>query len=168
MIDISTPASRNYFTDKELQCKCNNCKLERLRGGLCAGDARNMNSEFLAHLNRVRERVYVRSMSVSSGFRCRRHSEEVRKREQAEHDGKPYVLGDHPSGVGVDVRVHGIGAHDLMQALHVYNWLHTQAGLPQPFTAICPHQRGPLYQRFIHIGGNVKAPGRRRPWLWTY
>ncbi|WP_444900590.1 hypothetical protein ACJJIX_19350 [Microbulbifer sp. VAAC004] len=116
----------------------------------------------------MRERVYCRSMPVTSGFRCRRHSVVVAKRESAELNGKPYVRGDHAGGVGADVHVYGKDAHHLMQALHIYNCLHAQAGLPQPFTAICPNQRGASLERFIHIGGNVEAPGRPRPWLWTY
>ncbi|GAA5443131.1 hypothetical protein Misp06_01307 [Microbulbifer sp. NBRC 101763] len=168
MLDFLTPANRNYFSYKELQCRCNNCITERHQGDTCVGNAQNMNHEFMQHLNRVREKVYCRSMPISSGYRCSRHPVELRKREQAKRDGKPYIHGDHPSGVGVDVRIYGANAHDLIEALHIYNWWHSQRGMPRPFTAICPNQRGPYTGRFIHIGGNTDFPGRPRPWLWTY
>ncbi|GAA5442627.1 hypothetical protein Misp06_00801 [Microbulbifer sp. NBRC 101763] len=168
MIDISTPASRNYFTDEELQCRCTFCARSREQGEREAGSASNMKADFLAHLNRVRERVYCRPMPVSSGYRCQHHPEESFNRRRVEQAGKTWTPGDHPCGVGVDIRIHGSAAHVLMRSLHVYNWFHLQKNQPQPFTAICPHQRGLTQDRFIHIGGNNLAPGRPRPWLWTY
>ncbi|WP_444891752.1 hypothetical protein ACJJIE_00125 (plasmid) [Microbulbifer sp. TRSA001] len=151
-----------------MQCKCIVCKAARSLGESAPGCASKMKLEFLAHLNRVRERVYGRPMPISSGYRCEHHPIEARKRKQAEEEGRTRPLGDHSCGVGVDVLASGRNAHDLMQALHVYNWLHIQEGLPQPFTAICPDQRGLVMMRFIHIGSNTEAPGRPRPWLWTY
>ncbi|WP_444922669.1 hypothetical protein ACJJH9_00160 (plasmid) [Microbulbifer sp. DLAB2-AF] len=167
MIDIHTPASRGYFTDVEMRCGCAVCNHARSQGERAPGCASNMRLDFMAHLNRVRERVYCRPMPIASGFRCEHHPEESFKRRRAEQAGT-WIPGDHPSGVGVDVRVQGSDAHALMRALHVYNWFHIQNNLPQPFTAICPHQRGRKQGRFIHIGGNTDAPGRPRPWLWTY
>ncbi|MDP5210978.1 D-Ala-D-Ala carboxypeptidase family metallohydrolase [Microbulbifer sp. 2205BS26-8] len=168
MIDITTPASKNYFTVQELQCRCADCEEERNNGEGARGCASNVKEWFLSHLNRVRERVYCRPMPVTSGYRCTHHPIEASKAKRAMQEGRSHILGDHPCGVAVDVGVYGKDAHYLMQALHVYNWLHTQKELPQPFTAICPNQRGPHHKRFIHIGGNTDAPGRKRPWIWTY
>ncbi|QFT56618.1 Peptidase M15 [Microbulbifer sp. THAF38] len=168
MINFTTPASRNYFSQEELQCRCKNCTAERRSGNVSNGDAKYMISDFIQHLNRVRENVYCRPMPISSGYRCSRHPIEARKRKQAKLDSKPYHPGDHPSGVGVDVSVYGANAHDLIESLHIYNWWHTQRGMARPFTAICPNQRGPYSKRFIHVGGNTDSPGRPRPWLWTY
>ncbi|WP_299948600.1 hypothetical protein [uncultured Microbulbifer sp.] len=56
----------------------------------------------------------------------------------------------------------------LARLLNATCALHTQKELPQPFTAICPNQRGPLGKRFIHIGANSHVLGRPRPWIWTY
>lgn len=165
---ITAPATRNWFSDTELHCHCDECKALRANGDALGFNHDQVDPTFLAHLNRVREFWYCQAMPLSSGFRCLAHPIEAKKVRAAQAKDQPFVPGDHPSGVGVDVRVAGAQAFYLEQALHVYNWAHQMAGLDLPFTAISAHQRGGWGGRFVHIGGNPAATGRPRPYSWTY
>ena len=162
------PASRNYFTPEELQCRCSQCQAARRANEVIGFNADQVDPLFLLHVNSVREGLYGQAMPVTSGFRCLAHPREVSKVQKARHAGREFVPGDHPSGLGIDVGVAGEQALYLMRALHVYNWTMEQLGRPQPFTAISSHQRGSWAERFVHIGGNPEAVGRPRPHTWTY
>lgn len=168
MTSITATPSKNWFSEKELQCRCSVCQHNRKAGEAIGFNADQIDVGFLQHLNRLREFWYCQPMAVSSGFRCVAHPREQAKRLAAEERGTPFIPGDHPCGLAVDVQVSGAPALALMEAAAAYNWAHLQAGLPRPFTAISLHQRGQWAGRFVHLGGNTEAPGRPRPTTWTY
>lgn len=168
MTNIWAKPTRNWFTDGELQCRCNGCKSARVAGEGLGFNANQVKPDFLMHLNRLREFWYGQPMGVSSGFRCIQHPLEAKKLRAAQESFTEFVPGDHPCGVGVDIRVAGANALAIIEAAGAYNFAHLRAGLPRPFTAISPNQRGEWNSRFVHLGGNSNAHRRPRPHTWTY
>ncbi|WP_406828136.1 hypothetical protein [Microbulbifer sp. ARAS458-1] len=168
MTSITEAPTRNWFTSEELQCGCNGCNVAREAGEQVGFNADQVKAGFLLHLNRLREFWYGKPMVVSSGFRCIEHPLEAKKRTAAMKASVEYVPGDHPCGVGVDIQLAGERALELIEAAGSYNRAHLKLGLPRPFSAISPNQRGDWNTRFVHLGGNTNAPRRPRPHIWTY
>ncbi|WP_160153327.1 hypothetical protein [Microbulbifer sp. ALW1] len=168
MTSITEKPTRNWFTDKELQCGCRHCQTARKAGEPVGFNAGEMKLEFLLHLNRLREYWYCKPMPVSSGFRCLSHPIEAKKVTGAKAAGLGFVPGDHPCGLGVDIQLAGEDALELLEAAGAYNYAHARAGMGRPFTAISPNQRGTWGSRFVHLGANVDGIGRPRPTIWTY
>lgn len=165
---LTEPAGRDYFTDAELQCSCATCRQARADGDAVGFNADQVDPQFRAHLNRLRETLYGGAIPVNSGFRCLAHPIEARKLQGARERGVEFIPGDHPEGLGVDAGLAGRAAFELMAAAHLYNQLLLALGRPLAFTAISPHQYGPRDGRFVHLGGNPAARGRPRPHTWTY
>ncbi len=65
--------------------------------------------------------------------------------------------GPHTTGRAVDISIYGDRALALvMRAAKI------------GFTGVGFKQHGQLNQRFIHLDDLPEAPGRPRPWIWTY
>jgi zinc D-Ala-D-Ala carboxypeptidase len=86
---------------------------------------------------------------VPSAYRCPSHNIAV-------SSTGPY--GPHTTGHSIDIGVYGY------KAVTVFRLVITHGG----FTGIGINQKGPLYQRFIHLDDLEEKAGRPRPWIWTY
>ena len=82
---------KNYFSAKELGCKCG-----------C--NTNNFDSEFLLKLNAIREECGF-SFVLTSAYRCKNHPIEARKTRP----------GSHNAGKAVDVRCSGEKALDVLR-----------------------------------------------------
>jgi len=119
------------FSEKEFACShCGEC---------------HMNESFIAKLQSLRSH-YGKSMVISSGYRCKDHPIEKRKR-------KP---GTHTSGHAADIKIKQGAAVELL----------TLALRSGAFTGIGIQQKGDHDSRFIHL--DDKDMGPTRPTIWSY
>ena len=119
----------SYFTPEELACT--HCGKQ------------NFNEEVLATLNQMREEAGF-PFVVSSAYRCPEHPIEAKKAN----------LGEHTTGMAVDILVSGEQAHTLLSLAAAY-------GVPR----IGVNQKGARANRFIHLGFNEDYPN---PTVWSY
>lgn len=84
----------NYFSDKELCCKCGNCD--------CS--ITHMDANFMKRLNELRE-LYGKPIYLSSAYRCAEHNAYVR--------GVPNS--PHTRGIAVDIIVSGQDAYRIVK-----------------------------------------------------
>jgi uncharacterized protein YcbK (DUF882 family) len=85
---------------------------------------------------------------INSGYRTPAYNAAV---------SKTGLMGPHTTGRAVDIRVYGGRAFDLGDAAKAYG-----------FTGKGEKGHGPHEGRFIHLDDLPDAPGRPRPWSWTY
>lgn len=90
----------NYFSDKELACKCGKCD-----------SSNHMDPVFMDRLNELRA-VYGAPMYLTSAYRCPEHNEAV--------GGAPNS--PHTKGIAVDVLVSGQHAHRLTKLAFKYGF----------------------------------------------
>ena len=122
-----------FFTTEELECKeTQQC---------------NMDDLFMQKLIDLRQH-FGKPIHISSGYRSREHSAELRK-------GKGKNNGPHTYGKAVDIIVRGGDAHEIVR---LAMWL--------GFTGIGVAQSG--YSRFIHLDMCGDYEGKSRPALWSY
>ena len=112
----------------------------------CCGKA-DMEENFMERLEKLRGQ-YGKGMILSSAYRCSRHNNEVSKTGDD---------GPHTTGQAIDVLISGSNAHILL-------CLASKLG----FTGIGVKQKGPHYQRFLHLDDLPRDEGRPRPWIWSY
>ena len=104
-----------------------------------------MMPDFLDGLDAIRDEL-GEPMVVTSGYRCPLHPIEARK----------LAPGPHQTGLAANIAGHGAMARRLV------------------YLAIAPGysvglmQKGDIAGRYIHIDACEPAPGRPRPWIWTY
>ena len=122
----------NNFSHSEMKCK---------ETGEC-----RMIPSFMDRLQRLREE-FNKPMVVTSGYRSRNHSEELKK-------DRP---GTHAVGCAVDVECFGADALKLIEL-----------ALKHGFTGVGVKQHSDINKRFIHLDDAPNATHRPRPWLWSY
>jgi len=103
--------------------------------------------EFQEELELLRV-AYGRPMRISSAARCPDHNESVSAKRT--RDG-PHTIG------AVDVLVFGSDAWELDRCARRFGW-----------SGIGTHQKEHRETRFKHLDRLVSAPGRPRPWEWSY
>ena len=104
-------------------------------------------SEFMDKLQFLRDFLgFV--LPVTSGYRTPDHNMSV---SSSGRDGP------HTTGRAVDIKIHGTNAFELIEHAPHFG-----------FTAIGLKQHGPHQDRFIHLDDLSRAPGRPRPWVWSY
>ena len=104
-----------------------------------------MHPDFMERLQDLRD-AYGQSMRITSGYRHPTHPIEASK------SGGP---GAHSTGRACDVLCIGADALRL-----------TELAIAMGFTGIGWNQKG--QSRFIHLDDLPDAPGRPRPWCWSY
>ncbi len=65
--------------------------------------------------------------------------------------------GPHTTARAIDIAVHGLAAHDVVRV-----------ALELGFSGLGVRQHGPIDGRFLHLDDLPSAPGRPRPWIWSY
>lgn len=136
----------DFFPFMELEC--HHCKKQ------------GMDADFMVQLVKFRRWTNI-VMPLSSAYRCPEHNAAV---------SLSGLDGPHTTGQAVDIKVFGAKAHHLLGLILNYHVL-TPAGPnlgERYFTGVGVNQRGRLRDRFIHIDNLETAPGRPRPWVWTY
>ncbi|WP_375750947.1 D-Ala-D-Ala carboxypeptidase family metallohydrolase [Vibrio sp. HN007] len=123
------------FKPEEFACKCGECGPE---SGL------NINPKTMDRLQDLRYDLDF-PFVVTSGYRCPKHPEAMKKDEP----------GAHGHGQAVDIAVSGSRALSMICAAPVYF-----------FTGVGVKQKGK--SRFIHLDDMEAAPSRPRPWIWSY
>lgn len=101
---------------------------------------------FMDRLQKVREE-FNKPMPVTSGYRSRNHSRELKK----------VRIGAHAMGCAVDIECAGSDALKLVEI-----------ALKHGFTGIGVKQHSDINKRFIHLDDAPNATHRPRPWLWSY
>lgn len=101
---------------------------------------------FMDRLQKVREE-FNKPMVVTSGYRSRNHSIELKK----------VRIGAHAMGCAVDIECAGSDALKLFEI-----------ALKHGFTGIGVKQHSDINKRFIHLDDAPNATHRPRPWLWSY
>ncbi len=100
-------------------------------------------------------------LPLSSAYRCPEHNAAV---------SLSGLDGPHTTGKAVDIKVFGEKAHYLLAM--ILNYRVPTPGKPtigrRFFTGVGINQRGRVRDRFLHIDNLAIAPGRPRPWVWTY
>lgn len=104
-----------------------------------------MQPEFMDRLQKLRT-AFGRPMFISSGYRHETHPIEARKA----------TPGAHTFGRAADIAIEGGDARELVGL-----------AIAHGFTGIGVNQKG-ASGRFIHLDDLEQAPGRPRPWLWSY
>ena len=89
-------------------------------------------------------------LAVSSGYRCPTHNDNVSSTGRT---------GPHTTGCAADFLVYGAQAAALLSRLPEVGI--TGTGLSQASSTL--HK-----DRFVHVDTLDEAPGRPRPWVWTY
>ena len=113
----------------------------------CSHTLKNeMKKEFLDLLQEVRNKSSF-PFVITSGYRHPTHPIEARK-------SKP---GEHTYGMACDIGVYGSKAHELIK-------IAVEVGFPR----IGVNQKGPLDERFIHLGIANESDGFPSPWIWSY
>lgn len=110
-----------FFTPKELKCKC----------GKCSSTGHEMKFELMEKLIFLR-RTYGWPMHVSSAYRCPTHNRKV---------STTGLIGAHTTGLAVDIRVAGARAFLLLKKAYAMD----------AFTGIGINQKDDWYSRFIHL-----------------
>ena len=138
-----------HFKPEEFFCKCNDCHdPENSRRYVTNAGYREMDFGFVQLLDQIREYSGI-PMTITSGYRCPNHPIEKAKS----------APGPHSTGKAADILAHGEHAQRIVElALH-----HADYG---PGIGLMQH--GDLSQRFVHLDYCEDAPGRPRPWIWTY
>lgn len=139
------PIPWENFSFKELECR--HCQKQV------------MDPEFMVKLVRFRKSTGI-SMPLSSAYRCPEHNQAVSPRTGLD--------GPHTTGRSVDVLVYGGKARKLLGLSLVYSEGPPHASREIVFTGIGVKQHGPFKDRIIHLDDLPNAPGRPRPWVWTY
>jgi uncharacterized protein YcbK (DUF882 family) len=103
--------------------------------------------DFMDRLEAIRKKL-SRPMVVTSGYRCPDYNDQV---------STTGPDGPHTTGRAADVKIFGEGALRLATLA---------PGLG--FTGVGLKQRGIRAGRFLHLDDLAAAPGRPRPWMWTY
>lgn len=117
---------------KQSEFLCSHCQTEQ------------MSELFLTRLQILRS-TYKKSMTVTSGYRCKAHPIEARKTE----------AGPHTTGHAADILIRGHEAYELLSlAIHL------------GFTGIGINQKGD--GRFLHLDDLPSGDGRLRPTIWSY
>jgi uncharacterized protein YcbK (DUF882 family) len=122
----------NNFSHSEVQCKE-------------TGDCRMLPS-FMDRLQALRIE-FNKPMVITSGYRSRNHSAELKK-------DRP---GTHAMGCAVDAECFGTDALKLIEL-----------AIKHGFTGIGVKQHSDPNKRFIHLDDAANATHRPRPWLWSY
>lgn len=115
--------------------------------GDCHSSGIEMDVGFVMTLDAIRQE-YERPMIVTNGYRCERHPIERKKQRP----------GPHTTGMAADFAVFGEDALVLVSIALNY----------PSIQGIGLKQHGDVDQRFIHLDAAPVAPGRPRPWVWTY
>lgn len=114
----------------------------------CKGDGTLVvETEFLDRFEKLRQ-MFGQPLTVSSGYRSPAYNLEVATSGEK---------GPHTYARAVDVLIAGRDALDLIVIA---------SGIG--FTGHGFKQHGDIAQRFAHLDDLPHAPGRPRPWLWTY
>lgn len=132
-----TWADIKHFEPDEFRCRC----------GTCGSDGHEMNIDFVAMLDDLRERLGF-ALWITSGYRCPSHNQQV---------STTGADGPHTTGRAADIALHGEQIFRLV----------TQASLGGWFTGIGLNQRGAYAKRFVHLD-NLESPDHPRPRIWTY
>jgi uncharacterized protein YcbK (DUF882 family) len=106
-----------------------------------------MNEQSLVRLDALRA-AHGDPLLISSAYRCPDHNEAV---SSTGRDGP------HTTGQAVDLLISGAAAFDIVARARLYG-----------FRGIGVSQKGPHESRFVHLDDLDDAPGRPRPWLWSY
>lgn len=101
--------------------------------------------DFMDKVQQVRD-VFEKPLLVTSAARCPVHNAVV---------SKTGSTGPHTTGRAIDLAVSGADALRLVEI-----------ALEQGFTGIGVNQKGA--SRFIHLDDLSFAPGRPRPFIWSY
>ncbi len=94
---------------------------------------------------------------LSSAVRCPAHNAVVSTTGLHGPHTPISIAGSPPTGHSVDVRVYGYRAAKLVSLAWKYG-----------MTGVGLGQKGARGTRFVHIDDLPDAPGRPRPWVWTY
>ena len=120
-----------YFTEQELECQ--HC------------GERKIDPDFMAIIEDMREELGF-PFVVTSGYRCKDHPIEARKREP----------GSHSTGLAIDINVFGENAFKL-----------TQLEITSGIKRIGWNQKGEHNKRFVHLD-IAESSGLPSPTIWTY
>lgn len=129
-------AEIKHFKPAEFACRCGDCR----------SDGKEMDTEFIAKLDQLRERS-GKAMIITSGYRCPAYNKRI---------SSTGFDGPHTTGRAADVLVSGEDAFHLVQQCVLGGWM----------TGIGINQKGPYEKRFIHLDDLPPAHGRPR--VWTY
>ncbi|MGE0407460.1 MAG: D-Ala-D-Ala carboxypeptidase family metallohydrolase [Candidatus Korobacteraceae bacterium] len=113
----------------------------------CGCGEQQMKDAFLRRLVDLRIELDF-AFIVSSAYRCPRHNQAVATTGSD---------GPHTTGRAVDLLVYGFRAMAILEAAARFG-----------MTGIGLRQHGPHRSRFLHLDDLPAAPGRPRPWVWTY
>ena len=122
----------NNFSKEEMQCK---------ETGEC-----RMIPSFMDRLQALRNE-FNKPMVITSGYRSRNHSVELKKDR----------IGTHVMGCAVDVECFGVDALKLIEL-----------AIKHGFTGVGVKQHSDRTKRFIHLDDAPNTTHRPRPWLWSY
>lgn len=128
----SNPWPWPNFSESEMKCR---------ETGEC-----RMIPSFMDRLQRLRVE-FNKPMAITSGYRSRHHSIELKK-------SRP---GTHAMGCAVDIECVGTDALRLVEL-----------ALKHGFTGVGVKQHSDINKRFIHLDDAPNATHRPRPWLWSY
>jgi len=112
----------------------------------CGCGRQEMDDRFMQIIDQIRH-VEGLAWVVRSGFRCPEYNNRV---------SSTGFDGPHTTGRAIDVAMFGGRARVLLRKL------------PDEITGIGVSQRGDYGKRFLHFDNLPTAPGRPRPWLWSY
>lgn len=117
------------------------------RGITCCGGTERMDEDFVLRLDDLRKAL-GKPLIVTSGYRCPEHNAAVSKTGRN---------GPHVSGKACDIAVFGRDTYTIIRL-----------ALERDITGIGVFQKGPHGRRFLHLDTLSDAPGRPRPWVWSY
>lgn len=106
-----------------------------------------MDPEFMDRLQRLRTQM-GRALQINSGYRCPAHNARV---------SKTGADGPHTTGQAVDIKIYGRDALALMVK-----------AIDLGFTGFGWQQHSSIHTRYVHLDDLPPAPGRPRPWIWSY
>lgn len=105
----------------------------------------NMDPEFMGKLVNMRLSLGF-SFPIVSGYRCPEHNARV---------STTGLDGPHTTGRAVDIAVRGEQALIIVESARRFG-----------FSGVGIKQHGP--NRYMHLDDLHDAPGRPRPWIWSY
>ncbi len=118
-----------YFKPEELKCRC----------GKCASRGFEMNSDFMKHLDELRELCQF-PFILTSAYRCPEHNNKV------SNSGSD---GEHTTGFAVDIAVNGHQAYLLLDKVYKQGYF-TRIGI----------DRKSGKDGYIHLGHEEKGKGK--------